>query len=160
MPRNRELMRVFRDLELVEHLGSGMNRILRAYDKSIFHLSENFVEIVFPYEEEYLRLAEQATSQVTGQVTEQVPDYVTPEVTPEVEKLICLIKGEMSRLELQVLLGLKDEKNFRENYQQKSLSLGILEMTIPDKPKSRFQKYRLTAKGIEIKKQLEGMKYE
>ena len=121
---------------------------MRAYDKSIFHLSENFVEIVFPYEEEYLRL------------TEQVTEQVAPEVTPEVEKLIRLIQGEMSRLELQVLLGLKDEKHFREYYQQKSLKLGILEMTIPDKPKSRFQKYRLTAKGMDIKKQLEGLKYE
>jgi ATP-dependent DNA helicase RecG len=76
MPRNRELIRVFRELEFVEHLGSGMNRILRAYDKSIFHLSENFVEIVFPYEEDYLRL------------TEPVTEQVAPEVTPEVEKLI------------------------------------------------------------------------
>ena len=36
MPRNRELMRVFKDVELVEHLGSGMGRILKAYDRSIF----------------------------------------------------------------------------------------------------------------------------
>lgn len=32
MPRNRELMRVFRDMELVENFGSGMHRILQAYD--------------------------------------------------------------------------------------------------------------------------------
>jgi predicted HTH transcriptional regulator len=30
-PRNKELMRVFRDLEMVEHLGSGIPRILKAY---------------------------------------------------------------------------------------------------------------------------------
>ena len=29
MPRNRELMRVFRDLKFVEQLGSGLNRILK-----------------------------------------------------------------------------------------------------------------------------------
>jgi len=34
MPRNRELMRVFRDMELVEQIGSGMSRILKAYDRS------------------------------------------------------------------------------------------------------------------------------
>lgn len=49
MSRNRELMRVFRDLELVEHLGSGMARILRAYDRSVFHFSEHFMEVCFPF---------------------------------------------------------------------------------------------------------------
>ena len=36
MPRNRELMRVFKDVGLVEQLGSGMSRILKAYHKDIF----------------------------------------------------------------------------------------------------------------------------
>ena len=53
MPRNRELMRVFRDLKFVEHLGSGIHRILNKYDKSIFKISENFVEICFPFAEGY-----------------------------------------------------------------------------------------------------------
>ncbi|PKP18631.1 MAG: hypothetical protein CVU05_13160 [Bacteroidetes bacterium HGW-Bacteroidetes-21] len=33
LPRNREIMRVFKDLDLVEQLGSGMMRILRFYKK-------------------------------------------------------------------------------------------------------------------------------
>jgi len=32
MPRNRELMLVFRNMELVEQIGSGMSRILNAYE--------------------------------------------------------------------------------------------------------------------------------
>jgi predicted HTH transcriptional regulator len=51
IPRNRELMRVFKDLDLVEQLGSGMNRILKVYDKSIFKISEHFFEICFEYQE-------------------------------------------------------------------------------------------------------------
>ncbi|MDO8951128.1 MAG: ATP-binding protein [Draconibacterium sp.] len=128
MPRNRELMRIFRALEFVEHLGSGMNRILRAYNRNIFNLSENFLEVVFPYEEDYLKSINQSETLTT--------DQVTPEVTPEVEALIMAVQGEMTRVEIQKLLGLKDEKHFRENYQQKSLKSGILEMTIPDKPKT------------------------
>lgn len=49
MPRNRELMRVFKDVGLVEQLGSGMSRILNAYDKSIFEISEHFVKVIFPF---------------------------------------------------------------------------------------------------------------
>ena len=49
MPRNRELMRVFKDVGLVEQLGSGMSRILRYYDKSIFEISEHFIKVIFPF---------------------------------------------------------------------------------------------------------------
>ena len=48
MPRNRELMRVFKDVELVEQLGSGMNRILKEYPRSVFHISDNFIKVVLP----------------------------------------------------------------------------------------------------------------
>ena len=51
MPRNRELMSIFKDLDLVEQLGSGMNRILRSYDRSIFRISEHFIRVSFPFAE-------------------------------------------------------------------------------------------------------------
>ena len=52
MPRNRELMRVFKDVGLVEQLGSGMSRILKAYDRNIFEISEHFIKVVFPFSKE------------------------------------------------------------------------------------------------------------
>jgi predicted HTH transcriptional regulator len=51
MPRNRELMRVFRDVGLVEQLGSGMGRILNAYDKSVFEFKGDFLIVTFPFAE-------------------------------------------------------------------------------------------------------------
>lgn len=50
MSRNRELMRVFKDIGLVEQLGSGMGRILRAYDRTVFDISENFLVVTFKFE--------------------------------------------------------------------------------------------------------------
>jgi hypothetical protein len=41
-------MRIFRDLDMVEYLGSGMPRILRAYSQEVFHFTENFIRIVLP----------------------------------------------------------------------------------------------------------------
>lgn len=73
---------------------------------------------------------------------------VAPEVTPEVKKMLAVIQGEMSRKEIQKELGLKDEKHFRQAYQQPAVAGGLLEMTIPDKPNSRLQKYRITRKGV------------
>ena len=49
MPRNRELMRVFKDVGLVEQLGSGMSRILRYYNKDIFEISEHYIKVSFPF---------------------------------------------------------------------------------------------------------------
>ncbi|MBW2570543.1 MAG: cell filamentation protein Fic, partial [Deltaproteobacteria bacterium] len=69
------------------------------------------------------------------------------EVTPEVKKMLSIMQGEMTRGEIQEKLGLKDEKHFSENYQQIGIKLGLIEMTIPDKPRSKNQKYRLTEKG-------------
>jgi predicted HTH transcriptional regulator len=41
-------MRVFRDMELVEQIGSGMSRILEVYDRSIFKFTPNFMTVSFP----------------------------------------------------------------------------------------------------------------
>ena len=42
-------MRVFKDVGLVEQLGSGMSRILKYYDKDIFIISDHFIKVVFPF---------------------------------------------------------------------------------------------------------------
>ena len=127
VPRNKEIMRIFRDLEIVEHLGSGVPRILESYGKGAFEIRESFVRVTFPY-------------------AMPISPEVTPEVTPEV-RLAQVLAGEMSRQQLQQALGLKDDEHFRKAYLMAALDAGLIEMTIPDKPKSSKQKYRLTAKG-------------
>ncbi len=53
MPRNRELMRVFRNLKFVEQLGSRVHRILNVYDENIFNISDIFFEVNFIFKKEY-----------------------------------------------------------------------------------------------------------
>jgi ATP-dependent DNA helicase RecG len=128
VPRNKEIMRVFKDLELVEQMGSGIPRILEYYDKECFHFSDNFLRMVFPAVEE-----------------------VTPQVTPQVNKVLSVMDKELSRAEIQEKLQLADKKNVNEHYLSPALKLELIEMTIPDKPKSSKQKYRLTKRGISVK---------
>lgn len=47
----QEIMRVFKDLDLVEQLGSGVPRILKYYKKNCFLFSENFIRMTFPSQE-------------------------------------------------------------------------------------------------------------
>ncbi len=81
-----------------------------------------------------------------------VTPEVKPEVTPEVEKLLELMikHTALSRSEVQELLQLKDEKNMRIRYISPALKNGWIELTVPDKPNSRLQKYRITEKGRSI----------
>ncbi len=95
-----------------------------------------------------------ATPQVTDQVTDQVADQVadqagevTGEVTGEVRRLLEALTREMQRRALQEALGLKHEDHFRNAYLVPALEAGLIEMTIPDKPRSSKQKYRLTDAG-------------
>lgn len=49
MPRNAEIMRVFKDIELVKHFGSGMLRIMKHYDRSNFIITPNFMRVILPF---------------------------------------------------------------------------------------------------------------
>lgn len=65
------------------------------------------------------------------------------------------IVGDMTRREIMEALTLKNEKHFRVHYQQAAIAAGLIERTIPDKPNSRLQKYRLTANGRALLEQAE-----
>ncbi|MGI6393488.1 MAG: Fic family protein [bacterium] len=75
---------------------------------------------------------------------------VTTEVTTEVKKLLEAISGEETRKELQEKLALKNDEHFRKKYIIPALEAKLIEYTVPDKPKSRLQKYRLTALGKKV----------
>ena len=88
---------------------------------------------------------------------EHVTEHVTEHVSTQVEELLKILDGEMSRPELQVTLNLSHRENFRVNYLLPALKLNLIEMTIPDKPKSILQKYRLTVKGREMQKNIKSI---
>ena len=65
MPRNKAIMRVFKDLGMVEFLGSGMPRILNAYPRESYTFSSYFVRVVFPISPEALALEEEVKREAT-----------------------------------------------------------------------------------------------
>ena len=142
-PRNRLLAEVAFKGGFIDAWGRGISKITEACSAA---------GLPAPVLQEYaggfmseLRLPETAT-----QVTPEVTPEVAPEVTPEVLRMLAVLDGELTRTQIQEKLGLTDEKHFRQNYQQVAVRLDLIEMTIPDKPNSRLQKYRLTGKGRQV----------
>ena len=72
MPRNRELMRVFKDVDLVEQLGSGMSRIMEVYDQSIFTFEDNFLIVTFPFVGGFMLPHGNVNGNVNGNGTEDI----------------------------------------------------------------------------------------
>ena len=92
-PRNREIMRVFKDLEMVEQLGSGVPRILSAYSKESFVFMQNFIRMVFVK-------GGQMSGQMGGQIGGQMSSSIY--LTDRQKDIIDLIKQnpKVSRKEI------------------------------------------------------------
>jgi hypothetical protein len=73
----------------------------------------------------------------------------------EVYSILRFCEEAQTLLELLTLMRLKDRTKFRKKYLYPLLEFGAIQLTIPDKPKSKNQKYRLTAKGLQLKELLE-----
>ena len=111
------------------------------------------------------RPAPEVTLPVAGQVTAQdnslpvqtlslladalgIPSaQVTAQVTAQVIKTLEAASETAARETLQAAVGMKHREHFRKAYLEPLLTAGWLERTIPGKPTSRLQKYRLTDKG-------------
>lgn len=82
-------------------------------------------------------------------------DPVTDLNTDPVERLVRqLARGPLSPSELQKRLGLKHRPTFRTNYLYPALKQAVIEPTLPEKLRSRLQRYRLTPAGQRLLQQI------
>lgn len=125
MPRNRELMRVFKDLDFVEQLGSGMTRILSVYDKDAFSFTSHYMTVKYTYPEGY---APQDSTQ----------DNTQDELST---KILSYCEEARTKAEITAFCGYKDGKSFAKRYLQPLLQNNLLRLSVPDKPTSKNQKY-------------------
>ena len=122
--------------------------------------------IVYAHQQEYYAALQHSTQQ--GVVTpflefmlSMIRDaalgatpQVGPQVTPQVEQLLRILSDAgqvgLSRGELQKASRLRDRKSFAVRWLAPALAAGLIEMTLPDKPNSRMQRYKITADGRSV----------
>lgn len=141
VPRNPLLFSMLYRMKLVEQIGSGIRRIHEScrehgVGEPSIEVSPDWLTVTFPRHED-------AT-------THHVAPHVAPHVTQQVARLITVLQGEMGRAELMEALNLKDRPHFYRAYLQPSLDTGLVEMTLPDRPRSPAQQYRLTTLGEQV----------
>lgn len=142
--RNSVIARVFKELHLIEQWGTGVPRIFS--EASEMGLPEPMIEEIgmrFRFSV-FLGKAHKSHTQITEQVEAQVEAQVGLSV------LRSCAKKPLSSREIASILGHKTLSGNLRKVLPKFRETGLLEYTIPDKPKSRLQRYRLTEKGKEM----------
>lgn len=140
--RNRRIGEFLKELDLTEGRSTGVPKILRAMAANGSPIPQ------FETDDDRLTCVVRLPVHPLAEVpVAEVAQQITPEVTPEVFGMLAVMQGDMSRAEIMAALGLKDEKHFREHYQQAGIASGVIAMTLPDKPRSSKQRYQLTALG-------------
>ncbi len=139
--RNPLIADLLRRIQLIEAWGRGIPLIL---EKSP---DVRFTQVAGIFITEFPRSihAENTPSEAP------VEAPVTPPVTPPVAVLVLLRLiqsiGPLGNSEILVHLRLKDRTHLRKHYIDPALAATLIERTLPDKPNSRLQKYRISRKG-------------
>ena len=151
--RNPVIARVFRELNLIEQWGSGIRRIFKeAHEQG---LSEpQIIEIGMRLRFIVPLLEPIVASAPAKQVEAQLGVESGVESGISLQIITLLNKSTFSKSEIAIKLGKSKPNRYLNDLMRKLIHDGYVEYTLPNKPNSRLQKYRLTPKGIDyIKKQ-------
>lgn len=84
------------------------------------------------------------SDQASDHVSAQASVQAYKEQSDQVQRLISVLgHGDYTLAELMQFVGLTHRATFQKNYLNPAIEAGLIERTIPDKPKSPKQRYRL-----------------
>jgi ATP-dependent DNA helicase RecG len=148
-PRNMLIAAALFRARYIEHWGTGTLRIIEACRQHNINVDFESEANTF-----IVRLKQKSPPLTRPRMAGKSPTQSPTQLSDPVLRLLSVLQaGELSPNELRTMLDIKHRPTFRQNYLHPALSSDLIRRTIPDKPNSRFQKYRLTAKGRQRLKQ-------
>lgn len=150
-PKNPVISRFFRQIGWADELGSGMRNMMkygRAYGGADPEMVEGDVFRIVVKTQDFTNPIDSLSVSRAKTQPETQPES-QPE-SLEVRVLRLLRNGPLAKSEMSLALGQKNISGQLNKVIRKLIADGLIEMTIPDKPSSRLQKYRLTAEGSEM----------
>jgi ATP-dependent DNA helicase RecG len=154
-PKNPVIGAFFREIHRADELGSGMRKMMR-YGKVYGGADPEMIE-----GDIFRTIVKVPEFGVTGEkpVAPEVARDAGSEAQSEAQSagiVRSLASGPLSARELVDKLGLKSKTGALKRSLHELLNRGLAEYTIPGKPNSRLQKYRLTEKGRKVLNGIEG----
>lgn len=138
--RNPKIVELLNEYDLVKEFGEGIDRIYR--DMASAELPEpTFNESEFMF---YATLKNKNWGKENTSWEEKEQDSIHDSIQDSIQdesKILKFCEKPRSRQEIMKFLELTSRKNFVDRYLSPLLSEGKLIMTLPDKPKSKNQKY-------------------
>jgi ATP-dependent DNA helicase RecG len=151
-PKNPVIGAFFREIHRADELGSGMRKLMH-YGKSYGGADPELIEgdifrmvIRVPEFGAIAPNREQANGDVPG-VSQVCPKSV---LSPSQVEILRFCQVERSIIELMDRFAHTNRTRFKNQALTSLLEADLLEMTIPDKPTSSKQKYRLTEAGASV----------
>ncbi|VGO22141.1 hypothetical protein SCARR_04222 [Pontiella sulfatireligans] len=132
-PRNKEIMRVFRDLEMVEQLGSGVPRILERYGREVFEIRPNFLRVIFRYEGAEESSPKSSPDMPGSGLAERLVERLAGRLVESQRTILLLVSKNpaVSKREMAETIGISTtaiDKNI-----DKLKKMGVLKRVGPDK---------------------------
>ena len=137
--RNPSIASVFYDIGWAEAKGTGLKTTIELLKKDDYPLPEYLNDI---RHDTFTLVLPHPIVEITEQVTEQVTNMMDRRAMT-----LEFCKEPRALKEIMQFLGLKHRPNFIENVLNPLLKAGLLQRTIPDKPRSRFQRYVAARRG-------------
>ncbi|MBN2577283.1 MAG: DUF4062 domain-containing protein [Deltaproteobacteria bacterium] len=137
----------------IERMGTGIRDMIARCRKADlpeprFSIADGFTTTLWRGARRTADARPPAAGQVAGQVTGQVTGQVAGQVEAWIARVLATcVREPQSRQALQDSAGIRHRETFQRNYLDLLLARGLIERTIPGKPTSRLQRYRITRKG-------------
>lgn len=110
VPRNTALMRIFQDLEITEHTGHGIPKIISAYGEKAFEVNDNYINVIIPFDIDVVQNHGNINGDINGDIRGEEKEFIAliiqnPKITQD---SLAELSGQSKRTISRIVKSLKD----------------------------------------------------